>query len=310
MTNDERREKTDVSRAIVIRRSSDRKFGPMAKIIPQKITLMAAGYCTHPEFVTIRGGQRRRVPYPALFALLEHPEFGPVLFDTGYTPRFFNQTKRWPYSLYTKITPVYLDAAKTAANQIQARGIASADVRYVIISHFHADHVGGLADFPNAQYIYLSEAFNAVRRLRGFSAVKAGFLPGLLPPDFEQRSRPIEVAASISLPAQYAPFDRGFDLFGDGRLLGVHLPGHAHGQLGLFLDAENMGPTLLAADACWHSRAYRELAWPHPLANLALADANAYRDTLQKLAALHQRRPDLHILPTHCRDVWERYVEP
>jgi len=275
-----------------------------------KLTLLEAGYCTHPEFVTLRGGQRRHVRFPTLFALLDHPRLGPVLFDTGYTPRFFSETARWPYSLYAKITPVYLDKAETALNQLQARGIAATDIQTIIVSHFHADHVGGLADFPNAHYIYFGEAFEAVRHRRGFGAVRAGYLPGLLPPDFESRSRPVGARETISLPPDYAPFDRGIDLFGDGSLIAVHLPGHAHGQMGLFLEAENFGPTFLAADACWHSQAYRELIYPHPLANLALADANAYRDTLQKLHRLHQHNPVLHILPTHCREVWKRYVEP
>ena len=119
-----------------------------------RLTVLAAGHCTHPEFILMRGGQRHSVPIPALIALLEHPKLGPILFDTGYTPRFFSHTQRFPYSLYAKITPVYVDDAETACHQLQARDIAPTDIRYLIISHFHADHVGGLADFPKAQFIY------------------------------------------------------------------------------------------------------------------------------------------------------------
>ena len=269
------------------------------------LTLMQAGYCTAPEFITLRGGQRKSVPIPAMFALLEHPRLGPILFDTGYSPRFFAQTQHWPYSLYPKITPVYLDESNTAVARLQSQGLAAKDIRHVIISHFHADHVGGLADFSEAQYIYFDQAYQAVRRRQGLGAVKAGFLPGLLPPDFERRSAPVNITRLSPLPAEYAPFEQGIDLLGDGRVLAVPLPGHAHGQMGLFMHTENLGEVFLAADACWHSRAYRELRPPHPAANLLQADAGAYRQTLHNLHRLHKNNPKLRIIPSHCREMLE-----
>ncbi len=308
-----------------------------------KLTLMEAGYCTHPEFMVMRGGQRKSVRFPAICALLEHPKLGPILFDTGYTSRFFTETQQFPNSLYAKITPVYLDESKTARRQLETRGIAVEDVRHLIISHFHADHIAGLADFPHAQYIYFDQAYAAVRCKSSFGAVRAGFLPGLLPPDFEERSVSVKSGGSpaqsgsvthasghgnalnsaegrahsklretpfspnpsnlASLPAKYAPFDYGFDLFGDKSIIAVHLPGHAYGQMGLFLETQELGPVFLAADACWHSKAYRELIWPHPLANLALADPKAFRDTLTKLHLLHKNNPQITIIPSHCREV-------
>ena len=47
----------------------------------------------------------------------------------------------------------------------------------VVLSHTHLDHAGGLADFPNAQYIFFEEAFESVRGKQGWNAVKLGFLP-------------------------------------------------------------------------------------------------------------------------------------
>ena len=274
------------------------------------LTVLQAGYCTHAEHRTLRGGQRRTVPFPALFALIEHPQRGPILFDTGYTPRFYDETRRFPYSLYARLTPTYVEPADTAHHQLHTRGIAPDDIRYVILSHFHADHIGGVADFPRAQYLYLEEAYQAVQGKKGMQAVRAGFLAGLLPADFEQRSEPLGTARWVVLPASYAPFEQGVDVLGDGSLLAVPLPGHAHGQMGLFLTTEAWGPMLLAADACWHSRAYRELLFPPALTNFIQADARAYRETLTKLYQLHQHTPEIHILPSHCREVVERYGRP
>lgn len=271
-----------------------------------KLSLLAAGHCTHPEAMVTRGGRWQSVPFPALFALLEHPRLGPILFDTGYTARFFAETCRWPYSLYAKITPVCLQQSEEAHHQLAARGIAAEAIAYLIISHFHADHIAGLKDFPNAQFIYFAEAYQAVRPRRGWSAVRVGFLPGLLPCDFERRSRPVSLTRLTPLPPGYAPFAGGVDLFGDGSILAVPLPGHATGQMGLFLQTDQAETILLAADACWHSRAYRDLIWPHPLANLALAEPQAYRQTLTKLHHLHHNNPHIKIIPSHCREVYER----
>ena len=89
-------------------------------------------------------------------------------------------------------------------------------MRHLIISHFHADHIGGLADFPNAQYIFFKEAFESVQGKQGWGAVKLAFLPGHLPPDFEQRSTAVKPDQLQSLSGKYAPFEQGIDLFGDG----------------------------------------------------------------------------------------------
>jgi len=273
-----------------------------------KLTLMGAGYCTHPEYIVMRRGQRKSVPFPAIFALLEHPKLGLMLFDTGYTSRFYRETRRFPYNLYAKVTPVHLDEADTALCQLKTRGITAEDIQYLMISHFHADHIGGLADFPNAKYIYFREAYEAVRERRGLSAVRAGFLRGLIPQDFEQRSEPVDSTKMSPLPSEYAPFDWGVDVFGDRSVMATALPGHANGQMGLFLRTDDE-PVFLVADACWQSRAYRELILSHLMANLVFADSRAYRDTLKKLHELHQNNPRIRIIPSHCREVFERYVQ-
>ncbi|MCB0155086.1 MAG: MBL fold metallo-hydrolase [Anaerolineae bacterium] len=272
-----------------------------------KLTLLAAGRCTHPEWVVMRDGRRSRVPFPAIFALLEHPRLGPLLYDTGYTPRFYAETSRFPNSLYARVTPVEVTEGDSAVRQLQRLGLAASDIKHIIISHFHADHIGGLADFPQARFICFAEAYEAVRRLRSLNAVRAGFLPGLLPADFEQRAQPVLYENWVQLPDAYDPFQQAVDLFADGLLLAVPLPGHAFGQMGLLVRTD-AGPFFLAADACWHSRAYRQLIWPHPLAHLILADPAAFRTTLTRLHHLHRQQPGLPIIPSHCLEVYQTYI--
>jgi glyoxylase-like metal-dependent hydrolase (beta-lactamase superfamily II) len=270
-----------------------------------KIQFFQAGYCTHPEAIVIQGGRWKSAIFPSLFALIEHPYLGAILFDTGYSERFFTETRSFPFKLYAMITPVYFQEEESATRQLQQQKINPEAVKYIIISHFHADHIGGLRDFPNAQFICFKSAYQAVKDQRGFAATKAGFLPGMMPPDFEPRAIFLEDKPIGVLPPEYAPFDVGFDIFGDGTILAVELPGHVTGQLGIFLTDRNNQIYFLIADACWINRAYQELIAPHGIANLIFANRKEYASTRQKIHQLYKLNPAIKIIPTHCLTTWE-----
>lgn len=267
--------------------------------VPVRLRLLAAGSCTHPEWVTIRGGAWTPAEFPAGFAYIEHPEEGGILVDTGYTSRFEQETSRLPFWLYRRLTPAKIPPEEEGIRQLAAAGIDTSRIRTVILTHFHADHIGGARDYPKARFVYLQKTYDAVRNLRGLAALRAGYLKGLLPDDFEARSRPIDSGVAVPLPFR-TPFEWGYDLLGDGSLYAVELPGHAEGQIGLFLGTER-NDYFLCADAVWSSAAYRENRPPHPLAGLIMADRRAYRRTLGKLRELHAAYPALRIVPSHCR---------
>ncbi|MDF2936495.1 MAG: fold metallo-hydrolase [Paenibacillaceae bacterium] len=273
--------------------------------IPVELKLFAAGYCRHPEFFTIRGGSWRAVPFPAGFALIRHPQQGYILFDTGYSRRFVEETKRLPQLLYRMITPVTFREEDSAVCQLKRLGIGAEEIGYVVLSHFHADHTAGLRDFPNARFIYKQEGYAAVKKLSPFAAVKAGYLSGLLPGDFEERSGFMEDTAPYRLPVGF-PFAGGYDLFGDGSLVAVDLPGHAAGQTGLLLRTAD-GEYFLCADAVWSSRAFRENRRPHAAARIIMADAGEYGESFRRLIRLHKEFPQLRIVPSHCSEALRRY---
>lgn len=270
------------------------------------VNFFQAGYCTHPEAIVIRDGKWKVTKFPAVFALISHPIYGAILYDTGYSERFYEETRYLPYRIYALTTPVYFQPNQSAAIQLQNFGIAPEEVNYIIISHFHADHVGGLQDFPNAQYICFKSAYEAVKNLRNIAATKAGFLPGLLPTDFDKRAIFTEEKTTVTLSPEYDTFDTGFDLFGDGSLVAVELPGHVTGQLGLFFSDINEQCYFLIADACWLSRAYQQFVQPHPIASLIFSSKSDYLDTLQRIHQLHKFNPHLKIIPAHCSDAWQQ----
>jgi glyoxylase-like metal-dependent hydrolase (beta-lactamase superfamily II) len=269
-----------------------------------QVNFFQGGYCTHPQAMVIRDGKWKTANFPSLFALISHPQIGAILFDTGYSQRFFAETSHFPFQLYALTTPVYLQPGESAVEQLQNHGLEPEEIKYIIISHFHADHIGGLSDFPNAQFICFQSAYQAVKSLGKIAALKSGFLAGLLPSDFEQRAIFVEQKNSIPLLHEYSIFETGFDLFDDGSLIAVELPGHATGQLGLFFTDGDNQSYFLIADACWLSRAYQEFVQPHPIANLIFANSRDYVDTLYKIHQLHKSNPRLKIIPTHCSDTW------
>ena len=266
------------------------------------VHLLTAGYCQHPGFVVNprRGGLAPH-RFPALAVLLRHPSQGLILYDTGYAPRFFTETSTFPASLYGRLTPVTCPPAATVAAQLAGLGIEAADIRLVILSHFHADHVGGLLDFPGARLLYLRAALDPTYPRRpALANVRRGLLPGLLPPDLAARTTYADDLPLVPLPG-LLPFTHGHDLLGDGSLLGIDVSGHAPGQLGLLLTTATGRPLFLVADACWTHYAYENLELPWSGVRLIKHDMRQYLHQLRRLHALHARRPEVLLVPSHCQ---------
>lgn len=260
--------------------------------------LFEAGYCTHCERMTLKNGRLKQCEYPGICALIKHPRQGYILFDTGYSDRFEALTQKFPASLYRRLTPVTLK--KSLKDQLLDNNIQPTDINYIVISHFHADHIGGLCDFPHARFICHHEALADIKGLMGFRALLKGFLPGLLPKNFYDRLIVLE-KNQVSLDAHLSPFTAGFDLFADGLLTAIALPGHAKGHIGLYFKAEK--DTFLVADSCWHQETFKALNYPSQLTYLIHQDKTAYLETIQKLHALYQKHTEMDILPSHCQHV-------
>ncbi|GHO97734.1 MBL fold metallo-hydrolase [Reticulibacter mediterranei] len=266
--------------------------------------LLDTGYCLTWEHHLIAGGQRRRVACHSLVALLHHPDHGWLLWDTGYAPRMLAVTQDLPFSLYRRATPLHLDARLSVAAQLERWQLRPQDIKRVLISHFHADHIAGLRDFPEAEFIATQSAYTDVADRRGLAALRRAFIPALLPTDFAARATLLSDFAGTSLPALGATHD----LFHDGSLLLFSLPGHARGQMGLLAHTQR-GRILFAADGAWLKRSIDEQRSPSRLTSLFIDDARAVQTTLQRLHAFQQQQPDILIIPSHCPATFAQEVE-
>jgi len=272
-----------------------------------KFQFLEGGYCLQYKKMAIKTGAFETVPFAALFGLIYHPIQGWILFDTGYSEYVVREYKHFPYQIFRLLAPLYFDETKSALYQLQQLGLTKNDIKLVILSHFHADHIGGIRDFPNAKFLYLRRGYETVRKLKPLGQIKAAFIPNLLPSDFDARSGFIEDAPVTFLP--YEEFPKGYDLMGDGSIIAVELPGHAVGQIGLFLKTDEGKTLFLVADACWTSQAYRDDTMPHPIASFLFDDTEAYECTLHKLHDFHLKHPEIDMLPTHCQEVRDAWVK-
>ncbi len=131
----------------------------------------------------------------------------------------------WCVSSLSPVTPVYFDPQQALVRQLSATGLAAKDVDAIILSHFHADHIAGLRDFPDVSCICSGEGWRQVRTLRGVTALRQAFVPWLIPENFDSSLRFIESFASVNLPAQLAPFECGYLLpESNGEIILVPLP--------------------------------------------------------------------------------------
>lgn len=264
--------------------------------------LYQVGSCSHCQRMTLSNGSYQKVNYPSLCALIKHQKHGYLLYDTGYSDQFFDETQKFPYSLYKKITPVTLNLS--LAEQLMQDGIDPCEIKHIIISHFHSDHISGLNDFPNAKFIVHQDALDSIKKLSKLRALSKGFLPNLLPSDFYNRI--ITLNNIVELPKDMKPFESGYSLFDDQSLVIVELFGHASGHIGLLVNTKQ--PIFLIGDSCWHSETFKNLIMPSCITQLITEDKKAYIKTIHQLNKLHKGNKDLLIVPSHCDTIAKDFV--
>lgn len=175
-------------------------------------------------------------------------------------------------------------------------GVRAADVDWFLPTHVHADHVGGMMDMPNMP-VFLTPAEAGVveqgRKSLGFEVV----------PAHAERLSPLVTPLALH-PTPYEGFAESRDLFLDGSVVIVPLPGHTAGSVGVFLRLPN-GTRVLHVGDTVSSLAELEAGegkrWPMDRTD---ADREETLERVKELKALHERLPDLRIVPAHDRKAW------
>src|SRR3954469_19004631 len=104
---------------------------------------------------------------PVYCDVIEHPE-GLIVVDTGI-PATANDRIFFPpwMPLIQRAAPFRITPEAEIGALMCARGLAPADVRWVVQTHLHQDHEGGLHHFPNAQVLIARREWHAAQGLAG-----------------------------------------------------------------------------------------------------------------------------------------------
>jgi glyoxylase-like metal-dependent hydrolase (beta-lactamase superfamily II) len=236
--------------------------------------------------------------------LIQHPEKGWILYDTGYTQRFHEATKSYPNKIYADMTKVVINPENEVKAQLERNGIAIGDIKHIIITHFHGDHVAGLLDFPDATFYASRAALDQVLNVPNWRAFTKGILKDLIPKDLKERTVVVDEACQAS---NHSTLGLKYDLFGDDSISMIPLPGHAAGQMGVMLETARHHYFLIA-DASWLKKTYQSLKLPNPIVRLFFDSWSDFKSSLNKVHAYHKQHPQTIIVPTHCAETTDGLV--
>jgi glyoxylase-like metal-dependent hydrolase (beta-lactamase superfamily II) len=272
------------------------------------IHLDFSGYCTANQRHTYKGATSKKTVFPAFWAVMQHPTLGYILFDAGYSTHFFDATKSFPNILYRWLMPVFFDDKNSVKKKLKnTYNIDIQDIKYIIISHFHGDHLGGLPDFQHATYICSRRAYEHIHNFSNFWAFRKAYLKKLLPQNMAQRTLYIE-----DMPTTTHEILGKMHHWQAADLQFLPLGGHCKGQIGVLLDSkggDETGKILLAADAAWDFFSIKNNAPPPSIIRFFIDNYKELVQNIQKLYHYHKAYPDTKIIVSHCKTTLEKYFK-
>lgn len=241
-----------------------------------KIVFANSAWVSAAERLILRGGGWQSVRLRVRYGLIFHPAAGPVLIDTGYTPEALSGERCGRMlRLYGALLKPQLNTAGQVLPVLRRFDLSPDDIRTIIVTHFHADHISGLSLFRNARFIADDAAWARVKARGRRQNLRHGVFTELFPPDFEARLEGLSAKRQVEAREDTSG---GADLFGDGSVIAVDLPGHADGQFGLLFAGLDR-PLLYAVDVQWLLTALTENRTPGFPATLIAEDATAIEPT-------------------------------
>jgi N-acyl homoserine lactone hydrolase len=190
--------------------------------------------------------------------LIRHPK-GILLWETGLGDAIADRPDGVDFA-----PGVHGSVRTRLVDQLEALGLKPSDIGYVAFSHWHIDHTGNANLFGRATWILQRRELTAAT--------------GPTPPPFESLT-PVTAyrAAKVRL------VDGDTDVFGDGSVQLLLLPGHTPGHQALQLRLSHAGTVLLSGDL-YHSREARRLRRV-PKVNVDRAATLASMDRFEAIAA-------------------------
>ncbi|GAA4815338.1 N-acyl homoserine lactonase family protein [Tomitella cavernea] len=232
-----------------------------------------------PQQVQLFGDAAPRLPFPVY--LIEHDD-GLVLFDGGLD----STAAGGPSAVYGEMAEridIRFTVEQRLDRQLGRLGFTVDDVQTVIASHLHFDHAGAFKEFPHARTILGSGELEYARAPELFA--RGWFRPE----DFDDRHC-----------IRWDVIDTDVDVFGDGAVTALYLPGHTPGSLAAMVRLPG-GTMILGADVV-HARGALETEAAYQ-GDVDTLTARASIRRLKTIAA--DARAEIWVC--HDPDDWARY---
>lgn len=208
---------------------------------------------------------------------LKHPDKGTFLVDSGVSEHFAITDGDTGVSALVSFA-MNMDELKlersTKSISVEAGGVDG-----VFLTHIHMDHIMGLIDLPSSTQVYIGP---------GDAAMKS-FLNSLT------RSTTNRLLSAQPQLIEWQFDAQGvIDVFGDGSLFAIHVPGHTPGATAYIARTPN-GPELMIGDAT-HTR----WGWENRVESGTYSvDRQQAAISLNKLYKLVDSMPKISVHPGH-----------
>jgi N-acyl homoserine lactone hydrolase len=219
-------------------------------------------------------------PLPIYAFAIEHPE-GVIVVDTGETARASEPgyLPRWHPGVRAFRESV--EPEQEIGPQLRDLGITPGDVRWVVMTHLHTDHAGGLHHFPDNEILVtraeLEFGSGLNGRVRGYVANRSW------PTWFEPAVLELE-------PEPLGPFPESLRLTKAGDVTLVPVPGHTPGQIGVLVEDGDQ-TVFLAGDS-----SYTQELMLRGAADGVGADDKAERLTHERIRAYAEANPTVYLV--------------
>jgi glyoxylase-like metal-dependent hydrolase (beta-lactamase superfamily II) len=179
----------------------------------------------------------RDVTIPVSMWVIDHPK-GLVVVDTGNNNAVVdgNCKSHWVAGMCDFLKPSQ-KRDDTIDRQLQKLGYSVDQVKAVITSHAHLDHIGNIKMFPKAVHVIQKKELYQAWWPEKFQREGGAFVMA----DFDGPARDFN----------YLELAGDYDLFGDGSVIVLSTPGHTLGHQSVKVRLASGKTIVMAQDAIW-----------------------------------------------------------
>jgi glyoxylase-like metal-dependent hydrolase (beta-lactamase superfamily II) len=226
--------------------------------------------------------------------LIVHPQ-GNLLIDAGLGERAGEDLARFP-----PLQRAALKSEPRGKGSLKASlaALGNPPIRYVVLTHVHWDHTSGLRDLDRPNIIVSPED-------KAFVDAHRNDTPPLIVMPDHLDGGTLTAVTWDGPPVEN--FAASHDLYGDGSVVFVPLPGHTPGSMGVLVTHGYGHRFLFVGDCVWSVEAAQLPSHKAKLmSDVADFDTAALSGSIWRLHDLLERDPNLILVPTHDGGAYER----